>query len=349
MRLREAGVETITMPLRRLRATFNPAIQFEFVRHVSTDVRALESLMKSRSIDVVQVHGVTNAHGAVAGRRAEVAVLWQLFDTRAPMALRRLAMPLVLRYADAITVWGRELARVHPGLERLGERITVVFPPVDRAEFELGGTVRAQARARMGVEDEDILVGSIGVLNPQKGHEGLIHAAQLLARSHERLQFRILGGMSPAHEAYARSLRQEVKNRGLESRFGFLDPGTDVPQLLQGVDILAMTSVPRSEGMPTVILEAMTAGKPVVTTDVGAVRELVEPDVSALVVEPLRPDLIADAIDRLASEPALTARIAEAGRARARTHFDLERLADLHAGAYRTAIETATWRSGAWN
>jgi len=335
------------MPLRRLRATVSPKVQFDFITHISTDVHALESLMKSRSIDVVQVHGVTNAHGALAARRTGVAVVWQLFDTRAPMALRRLAMPLVLRHADAMTTWGWELAHVHPGTERLGERLTVVYPPVDRAEFELGEEVRVQARARMGVEEDEILVGSIGVLNPQKGHEGLIRAAHLLGERHKSLQFRILGGMSPAHEPYERSLRQEVKDRGLESRFGFLNPGTDVPELLQGFDILAMTSVPRSEGMPTVILEAMFAGKPVVTTDVGAVRELVEPEVSALVVEPLKPRLVADAIDRLVNDVELAARLSAAGQARARTRFDLERLADLHAGAYRTAIGSAKRRSSA--
>jgi glycosyltransferase involved in cell wall biosynthesis len=333
------------MPLRRLRATINPRVQLDFAGHIPADIRALEALVRSRSIDVVQVHGATNAHGAFAARRAGAAVVWQLFDTRAPMLLRRIAMPLVVRRADAMTTWGRELARVHPGAERLGERLIVVYPPVDRSEVELGDDARTRARTRLQATDEDVVVGSIGVLNPQKGHEEFIRAARLLADRQPSLQFRILGGVSPAHAAYERFLRREVEEGGLADRFGFIDPGPEVPELLQGFDILAMTSVPRSEGMPPVILEAMMAGKPVVPTDVGAVRELVEPDVSALVVEPLKPNAIADAIERLVRDRELSVRIADAGRTRAHSLFDLERLADLHARAYRMAIENAARRS----
>lgn len=343
-RLREAGTECLTVPLRRLRATASPAVQREFALNIRRDVRRLATLMREHEIDVVQVHGATNPHGAFAARQVRAAVVWQLFDTRAPRILRRVAMPMVVRLADAMTTWGRELAIVHPGAERLGDRLTVVYPPVDPLDFEPDSEVRSWARSRMGVKDSEHLVGAVGVLNPQKGHEYLIRAAELVARDRKDVQFRVLGGSSPAHAEYERALRDEARRRGLSDRFGWMNPGTDVAKLIQGFDVFAMTSVPRSEGMPTVILEAMNAQKPVVTTDVGAVRELVEADVSGLVLEPLRPDLMAAAIEELLADAGLGSRIAAAGWRRAHDMFDLETLADLHAETYRTAVRHAKSR-----
>ncbi len=90
--------------------------------------------------------------------------------------------------------------------------------------------------------------------------------------------------------------------------------------------------------MPTAILEAMIAGKPVVATDVGAVRELVADGETALLVPPGRPTDLAAAIERLLTDDALRARLGAAGRERALEHFSLDRLAALHQSAYEKAV-----------
>jgi glycosyltransferase involved in cell wall biosynthesis len=341
-RLRAAGVQTVTMRLRRLRATPSPAVQARFAASLTPDVRRLRALIRQRGIDVVQVHGATNPHGAFAARREGAAVVWQLFDTRAPLALRRLAMPIVVRLADGMTVWGKELVRLHPGSERLGQRITIVYPPVDGREFAPDPDTRAAVRAELGVADDTTMIGSVGVLNPQKGHEYLVRAAAIVARERDDVEFAIVGHSSPAHAAYERRLRDEVRELGLASRFRFIDPGTRVPALVQALDVFALTSVPRSEGMPTVILEAMHAGKPVVATDVAAVRDLVEDGETGLVVAPERPGEIARALTKLVDDAELGHRLGAAGMAQARGRFDLDGLAALHAAAYHAAVERRT-------
>lgn len=338
-KMRRDGLEVIQTPLHRLRATTSLRVQGRFLSELRADQQRLSDLIAERAIDVVQVHGATNPQGALAARRNGAAVVWQIFDTRAPLPLRRIAMPLVVRLADAMTVWGRELARVHPGAERMRERLTIVYPPVDSRDFAADEAVRESSRAELGIPPGGKVVGSVGVLNPQKGHEYMIRAAELVRRRRDDVHFRVLGGPSPAHAAYERELLEEVAARGLSDYFHFVDPGGRVADLLQAFDVFAMTSVPRSEGMPTVILEAMMSEKPVVATDVGAVTELVEPGATGMVVEPLRPELVAAEVDRLLDDPDLRLRIASAGHARAQREFSLEGLADLHAMAYRQAIE----------
>ncbi len=338
-RLRAAGTETVRVPLHRLRATPDPRTQLRFLATALPDVRRLERLIAEHGIDIVQSHGATNPHGAIAARRSGAASVWQLFDTRAPMALRRAVMPGVVRLADAMTTWGVELARVHPGAQRLGERLIVVFPPVEQDRFEPDAGRRAVARRELRVEPNQVLIGSIGVLNPQKGHEYTVNAASRIHETHPDARFRILGGSSPAHAGYEADLRAEIDRRGLTDVVSVVDPGPDVDRLIQAFDLLLMTSVPRSEGMPTVILEAMTCEKAVVATDVGAVRELVADGVTGTIVPPLDTDAIVAALRDLVDDGERRAAFAENGRTRAARAFNLERLADLHAQAYSIAIE----------
>jgi glycosyltransferase involved in cell wall biosynthesis len=116
------------------------------------------------------------------------------------------------------------------------------------------------------------------------------------------------------------------------------DPGTRVNDLIQAFDIFLMTSVPRSEGMPTVILEAMICGKPVVATDVAAVAELVDDGATGFIVPPEDVGSIASRVGHVGSDAALRATLGERARGRALAHFNLDRLAELHLSAYEKAI-----------
>jgi glycosyltransferase involved in cell wall biosynthesis len=338
-RLRSGGMHVETRSLHRLRATRDPQEHLALAKSFGPEVRELAALVHELGADVVQSHGVTNPHGAVAARRARVASVWQIFDSRAPIALRRAIMPFVLRLTDASTVWGHALARMHPGLERLGDRLTVVFPPVDMGRFATAAESRAAARAELGVNDDQVLVGSIGVLNPQKGHEYTIRTAAAVQRLGVNARFRILGASSPSHGHYEADLRREIGELGLEEVISVVDPGTRIAELIQAFDVFLMTSVPRSEGMPTVILEAMACAKPVVATDVAAVGELVEHGVTGYLVAPRDIDAIASRVIDLCSDHSRREQMGERGRALAQSAFSLDRLADLHASAYAAAVE----------
>lgn len=340
-RLREAGADVTALPLHRLRATVRPGPHLRLAATFAAEVRALRRLIREREVDVVQAHGPTNPHGALAAHLEGVGLVWQVYDTVAPMPLRRLCMPFVRRAADAMTFWGEDLARTHPGSERLGDRTIIVFPPVDTAPFERTPARRAEGRRRLAAPEGSVVVGTVGVRNPSKGHQYLVRAAEQIREHQPQAVFRVVGGPSPVHAAHEAAVRREAAERGLEDPgvLAFVDPGGDVPRIVPGFDIFVMTSVPRSEGMPTAILEAMACGLPVVSTDVGAVRELIDDGVTGFVVPPEDPRAVADSVLRLLRDPQLAAEMGGAGRRRARERFDLETLADLHARAYEAALE----------
>jgi glycosyltransferase involved in cell wall biosynthesis len=335
-RVEAAGVEAVRVPTARLRGTAGALAAGRSLAGLPADVRRLRRVISEQAADLVQVHGVINVSPGIAARLECSAVVWQLLDTRAPMSLRRLTMPLVTRTADAITSWGAGLAAAHPGATRLGERLVVVYPPID-PELRPDAGSAATARAELSVAQGTPLVGTLGVRQPQKGHEGFVRAAARLRRTHPGVAFRVLGAPSPPHAAQMKSVEDEAKQLGVE--VGFVDPGDRATDLLQGLDVFALTSWPTSEGMPTAILEAMACAKPVVTVDVGAVRELVEDGVTGLVVGPEDPAALASAIADLLDDPQLARRMGDAGRERAEREFGLSELVDRHARAYRIALD----------
>ena len=333
-RLEAAGVDTVALPLSRLRATFRPAPHARLLRGLPGEVSGIRSLIRERSIDVVQVHGPTNPHAAIAARLEHIPVVWQLYEMRTPMAARRATMPFVLRLADVLMTTGLEVARLHPGALRARDRLVTFVPPVDSGKFRPDPARRAAARDELGIPAGSLAFGTLGNLNPDKGHEFLLRAARDVIARRPTATLRILGSKSPVHASYEAGLRREAGHLGDSVRF--VDPGDRAAELLPGLDLFVLAS--RREGIPTVVLEAMACGLPVVTTDVGAVREIASHGANAIVVPPCDPRSLATALLELLDDEDRREAFGAAGRLAAVEDFGVERCADAHEAAYRMAL-----------
>jgi len=337
-RLRAGGVETLTIPLGRIRTTRSPGTQLRLARGFRGDVGRIESVVRSRDADLVLIGGLHNSQGALAARRAGRAVVWQILDTNSPMAFRRPAMTAVRRLADVVMSTGHEVARVHPGALALGDRLVPFLPPVDVEEFAPDPGRAAAARSELGLGPSDLVVGTVNVLSPMKGHRTFIRAAAQLRRRRPDVRFVLLG--TTLQPDYARTLLDEAEALGLRvgSELIVADPGSRVAQLAPALDVFWLTSEPRSEGVPTTVEEAMALGIPVVASDVGGVREIVREGETGALVPPRDVDALVAATEPLLDDPERRRRVGEAARARAVAEFDLDRCADTHLTAFERAI-----------
>nr|WP_184905383.1 glycosyltransferase [Amycolatopsis umgeniensis] len=145
---------------------------------------------------------------------------------------------------------------------------------------------RAEVRASLGITDGTPVALCLARLEPQKRHDVLLDA---WAR---------LDGEAVLWLAGDGSLRADLEARGESSggRVRFLGTRTDVPDLLAAADVLVLSS--DWEGLPLAVLEAMAAGRPVVATDVGGVRDVLSGG-AGLVVPPGEPAAIANALESL--------------------------------------------------
>jgi glycosyltransferase involved in cell wall biosynthesis len=168
----------------------------------------------------------------------------------------------------------------------------------------------------------------VGTLHEVKGQAHLVEACRLLVEQGVDVRCHLVG--SGPDEA---DLRAQVAAAGLADRVVLEGNRTtaEVAALLQRADVLAAPSVPtrqgKREGIPVVLMEAMSSGLPVVASDLSGIPELVEDGRSGLLVPPGDATGLAGALRRLAEDPALAARLGRAGRAQVEAAFDVHRSA----------------------
>ncbi|EDZ68293.1 glycosyl transferase, group 1 family protein [Nitrosococcus oceani AFC27] len=339
-RLRNGGVEVVQLPLQRIRATSNLGTHLQFFINLPAQVRAIRELIKRLQIDVVQLNGLVNPHGAIAARGVGIPVVWQILDTYPPMLLRRLMGPLLQRYADVVMCTGKRVAAEHPGATKRPNQLVHFFPPVDLNCFTPNPAVRKQARMNLGIADTSLVIGTVGNINLQKGHDNFIRAAAHLKAKVPDARFAILGAMNENHRSYTEGLWALADQLGLQvgrDLFAF-DPTGRVHELVQAMDVFWMTPRPRSEGIPTAMEEAMALALPVVSFDVGSIGELIEHGRTGYLVHDQDPKAVAEyTFDRLLERQVRTV-MGNRGRQFVEEHASLEACANRHMKAYSLAL-----------
>lgn len=273
----------------------------------------LRRLVRERSIDVVHIHspyvaGV--ARLALRASRRRVRIAYTLHN-RADSHRRstRLLDTRTMRLDDVDIAVSESVLDSLP--ERLRSRFDLVLHGVDLAPYERARADRTAARAALGLAPDEMVVTTVANLRATKDHVALLHAAALVIERAPNVRFLVVG-QGPL-EAELQSLHRTLK---LGDRVLFLGQRVDVPSVLAASDVFALSS--RFEGLPVALMEALAIGLPVVATNVGGIPEAVTDGVEAILVPPERPDLLADALLRVASDEQLRAGMADAANARGR-------------------------------
>lgn len=339
-RLKAAGIDVVAMPLHRLRESRRLGPHVALLRGLVPEIGAIRRLLRERRIDVVEVAGLVNPHAAIAARAEGVPVVWQLIDTRAPWPVAAVSMLFVRTMADIVMTTGMSVAMAHPGGSALRRRLISFFPPVDTELFRPGSSERAAVRAEWGLSDAVPVVGCVANINPQKGIDGLIRAFARVHRSRPDARLVLIGAEYATHAEYSRIIRELMRNHGLSDGTDVLFRGErdDVHRQLMGFDVFAFTPVPRGEGISTVVLEAMSAGLPVVTSAVAGLADAVESGVDGVLALPGDHAGVADAILDLLSDPSRSAAMGAEARTSAARRFGIEASIADHLEAYRRAL-----------
>lgn len=345
-RLRAVGIDVVEMDLRRPRASLHNQGIADLAVKYPGQIRALSDLIDDRAIDVVEVHGLMNLDGAIAARLCGRGVVWQLIDTRPPPALRWVMMPWVIALSDVIMTTGMSVAKGYPGARIRPERLRSFVPPVIAPTARCPD--RLAVRSRLGVQAGETLVVAIGNLNPQKGFDRLIDAlawSPSTAGMPPRPALRIRGAVQAGHQGYASLLAERALSRGFgPNAVGRFEPDLTVSDLLDAADVFALTSTGRSEGIPTVVLEAMTHGLAVVATAVGAIAEVISDGRSGHLVAPDDTAALREHLAGLIADPVRRQVMGSVASQEASAVSSPERFASLMADSWSLARDTATRR-----
>jgi colanic acid/amylovoran biosynthesis glycosyltransferase len=182
----------------------------------------------------------------------------------------------------------------------------------------------------------------VASLEEVKGHAHLLEACRILVAGGTPVTCTLVG-TGPCEPL----LRRQVAGGGLEEVVRFVGPRTrpQVLELLRDADVAVVPSVetPRGdrEGIPIALMEAMSAGLPVVASDLSGIPELVEDDRTGLLVPPGDPSMLAAALQRLADDRALRERLGREGRRAVLERFDLVRNVDQLERRIEAAVDAS--------
>jgi len=279
--------------------------------------------MRAVEADVVVVKGKKAARMAALGRatgaRGRVAVF---LGATHELARARWVDRFTWRAVDAGIVVAHGAARWYAA-EGFGPptKMHVLWKGVDLARFERGHAGAARMRADLDLAPDDLAVGTVGRLAWQKGIDDLLEAVRRLRPRLPRARFFVAGGGRDAPAVAAAAAAPD-----LGGAVTLLGPLEDVPELLAAMDVVVQSS--RREAMAQTTLEAMAAGRAVVSTTTVGADEAIEDGVSGLLVPVGDAAALADAVFALAGDPARRAALGSAARARIAEHFTSARMLD---------------------
>ncbi len=202
------------------------------------------------------------------------------------------------------------LPAIYPAVES-----AVVRCPVAPPQCEAPG--RWAIRRALCAPRDAVVIAQVGRLEPGKGHALHLEALARLREMPEWICWMIGGAQSSRERRYLNSMRERVRALRLEDRIQFLGERNDVAALLSGADIYCQPAI-RPEGFGISYVEALYASLPIVATDLGGPREIVD-DSCGLLVAPGDPAELAQALRRLVANRALRDRLGANGPARAAT------------------------------
>jgi len=284
-------------------------------------LRAIHKWLATHQVDVINTHSSTDTW---------LVALAQLFAKRRPLLVRtrHISAPISTDWltrwlytsaTDHIVTTGDRLRQTLIEHNRFpAGRITSVPTGMDPERFVPGD--KALARRALGLPEAELLIGIVATIRSWKGHRYLIDSFSRLEDKSARL---LIVGDGPAKG----TVLEQIDSLGLAERVIIPGNQEDVLPWLHAMDIFALPSY-ANEGVPQALIQAMLCEKPIVTTPIGSILDAVEPEYSALVVEPRDSAALYDALKRLMHDHELAKRLGANARAVAVKEFSLESMLD---------------------
>ncbi len=192
----------------------------------------------------------------------------------------------------------------------------------------------ANLRQELRLAPDVILFGVVGRLTEQKGIPDALHA---LAHTRKRLPQAVLVIAGAGYGDKPQALFEQAAHLKLNQHVYWLGARSDAIDIIASLDVLVSSSL--WEGLPTVILEAMAVGTPVVATDIPGTRELIQHERTGLLVPPRQHEALAQAMERLARDRTLAQQLAMAARERVE-QFTIERAVRQYEDLYQQVLRT---------
>jgi len=304
-----------------------------FDRHVWSQLR---TLVADRQIDVVHAHEYkTNLLALLLSKACGVTALstvhgWTGHSPRERYLYYPADKRLLARFPRLIAV-STDIANELIAHGATPERVTTVLNAIDANAFRRDPARAASVRARIHLQPDQLAIGAVGRLEPQKRFDLLLEAFAPLYQRNRKLHLVIAGDGSLRKE-----LDQHRHALGIADGVTFTGHVADIVELHHAFDLFVQSS--DYEGTPNSVLEAMAMETPIVATEAGGTAELVHDGIHGRIVPVGRVDKLMNAISAALLDPAATLRMTTRARQRVEGELSFETRVRKVEGIYRELL-----------
>lgn len=317
------------------------ALGFEwdtFPKRSMFDPRAVTHLMRlirSNGIQVAHSHEFSpSVFGAAAcwltGRRHVITMHSNLYFAGAWR--RRLAFRWAVRHSAATVAVSRDTRDDAERLLRLEPGSVHVIPNGIAPTPGRGDLVRRE----LDIRDHEQLVVALGNVSTRKAHIIILRALVKLGERRPDVPWHL--AIAGTDQGAAAELRHVAAEHGVEQRFHLLGHRSDTDDVLAAADVFAMSSL--HEGMPLAIMEAMFAGKPVISSAAGGIGEMITNGVDGLLTRVGDIDEMSAGLERLMTNAGERKALGTAARSRAERQFGIGSMMNAYVGFYGNGTPT---------
>lgn len=280
-------------------------------------------------IDLVHCADLLAAYyAALAGKMARLPVLCQIRNRFSDISRRDKSF---LYPVDHFAFVSRDTWRKF-ALEVNEKKGTVIYDGIDVAE-QVPENVAWEVRKELSIPAEAKVVGMVARVAPQKDYPTLIRAAARILEAEPNTRFLIVGDIEAGvHRHHYEKIKELLIAYGIDNSFVFAGFRRDVPRMIASMDVFVLCT--HCEGLPLVILEAMSQGKPVVATDIDGIPEIVIHEKTGLLHTHEDDEQLAKYVLAILQDRALAKKLGEAGRLAVKENWSRERFAKDMAGLY---------------
>lgn len=284
--------------------------------HYPQSIWKLSCYLRKNKIQIINTHSSRDGWiGGIAGRLA-----------RTPLIIR--SRHIEVDYPNRFTSWigfgilphgvfttsQRITDRLIQELSLQWDRVVTLPTGIDPEKFH--PKIPRHLREIEAASSSQVLVGMISVLRSWKGHDIFLNAVEKISKEHPEIAFWIVGG-GPGEKHIA----QQIQERRLPVRL--LGHRDEIPEILSALDILVLPSTGH-EGVPQIILQAHACQRAVIGSQVGGIPEVIEDEVSGLLVQKGDAEALARAIQKLAQSAELRESLSKQGHAHFLKNHTLE-------------------------
>lgn len=337
--LAQKGLPVAILPIPSLSQWSSPRKIAREISKLSSFVWRFKALLHEVKPDIV----FANSHRSAIViepilTRYHIPFVWKMSEFIKSQLWHHLAIHRITQRASAIVAISNA---TREAILRLGARpecVRTIPIGIDPEDFDIPAKQVYQFRAERSIMPESLLVAMIGWIQPLKGWHVLVEAIPLVCAAFPNARFLFVGDCIDAgSKNYQSQLRTRLAELGQEDAVIWFGYRQDVPLILNACDIVIQSSI-EPETLGVTILEAMTARKPVICSNIGALPEVNLHNVTGLIVAPNQPLALADAIKCLLGDADLRMQMGARGRARVEERFTQQQEVQAHLHLFRDVI-----------